>query len=281
MAMKMNKDEQALWTEIERWEDAFFAHETTDLEKSYQNWIDKSFAQLGEEKQQQLLEKVDAVLFQLHAVLQNSRSLDDFRERTLLHAKVFQSDIETIEEMKELSVNELRFLAEQHMAKQRLLALGQGGLAGMGGALLLALDLPALMALQLRSLQQLALTYGYEVKHPLEMMLILKLFHVATLPKAYQEPAWYGLFREIERTDEYTPHFYGSGQQIIASPWTQQLIRQIGKSVVISMLKKKTIQGVPLIGMAFGAGINYRNTRQVLEIGHRFYQKRLLLEKYL
>ncbi len=51
---------------------------------------------------------------------------------------IFDSNLSTIEDLRQLSLEQLDYLAEQLMAKQRLLALGQGGLTGMGGVFLLA-----------------------------------------------------------------------------------------------------------------------------------------------
>ncbi|WP_236611065.1 EcsC family protein [Halalkalibacterium ligniniphilum] len=278
--MKMAKQDERLWTEIEMWEERFFDHEATDLERTYQRWLEQTFAALGETTQQTVLEKIDTVMFHMLAAMQNSRSIEELSRRILNHGKVFDVQIETLNDMKNLRIEQLHFIAEQQMAKQRLLSFGQGGLTGMGGAFLLAVDVPSMVAINLRSIQQLALTYGYELKQPYEMMLILKLFHVATVPKAYQADNWDKLIEGVKGENVDDPFYYGSSEVIFEREWVQQLLRQIAKGFVISMLRKKMIQGVPLVGMVFGARMNYQFSQQVINIAHRFYQKRHLLEKY-
>ncbi|PAM96143.1 ABC transporter substrate-binding protein, partial [Flavobacterium sp. IR1] len=154
----------------------------------------------------------------------------------------------------------------------------QGGLTGMGGMFLLAADLPAVIAINLRSIQQIATIYGYDLKRPVEMVIALKLLHLSTLPKAFQAHEWDRLWQDLDQhhTDDI---FYAGSEEIVEPEWLGQFIRQLAKSFVITMLRKKVFQGLPLVGMAFGAGINYRLSQQVIELSHKFYQKRLLAER--
>ncbi|MFC0557936.1 EcsC family protein [Halalkalibacter alkalisediminis] len=265
------------WNEIKEWEETFFSYDTTDLAGTYNKWNERLFQQLGNNRKQKWLEKMDACLIHLHAWLQNSRSYEETKKRVISHARIFDSHITSIEELQSLPLEQLDYLAEQLMAKQRLLALGQGGLTGMGGTFLLLADLPALAVIQLRSLQHLALVYGYDVRRPIEMVNMLKLFYVATVPKSYQAAEWDKLVQEVEQQD--LDHvFYQGDDAIFQESSLEQLTNQLAKSFVITMLRKKMIQGVPIVGMAVGAGMNYRFSQQVIEIGQRFYQKRRLLE---
>ncbi|WP_088103822.1 EcsC family protein [Halalkalibacter urbisdiaboli] len=264
--------------QIEHWEDQFFYHEATDAEFTYLKWADWVFSKLSPSKQERVLTQLESMIIHIQAWMQNSKSHEETRNRILRHARVFNPDIETIADLQVLTLEQQEFMAEQLMAKQRLLALGQGGLSGMGGAFLFAMDLPAVVAINIRSIQQLALVYGYDLNQPVEMIFALKLFHVATLPKAFQAEAWEQLFEEVDM-HEHNDMFYQGKDDIIEVEWLQRVVRQVGKNVVIAMLRKKLIQGVPLIGMAFGATMNYRFSQQVIEVAHMFYQKRLILEK--
>lgn len=61
--------------------------------------------------------------------------------------------------------------------------------------------------------------------------------------------------------------------------WLEQPLRQILKAVTILLLKNKTVQGIPFISMAIGAGVNYQLTRKVTDFAHKYYQIRYLMEK--
>jgi hypothetical protein len=266
------------WNEIKEWEDAFFISDSTDIISAYSRLMERAFDQLGQKRKQKCLAMMDTCLLHLQAWLQHTRSYEETKRRVISHARIFDPNIGTIDDLQSLPLEQLDYLAEQLMAKQRLLALGQGGLTGMGGAFLLLSDLPALAVIQLRSLQHLALVYGYDVRRPIELMNMLKLFHVATIPKSYQAEEWDKLIREVEDQDrDYI--FYQGDDSIVGDSIFEQLIQQLVKSFVITMLRKKVIQGVPLFGMAVGAGMNYRFSQQVIDIGQHFYQKRRLLEE--
>ncbi|KHF39299.1 EcsC family protein [Halalkalibacter okhensis] len=264
--------------EINEWEESFFSFEEADVKTTYSRWSEQVFDQLGEKRKQKWLTAIDTCLLHLQAWLHHSRSYEETKRRVISHARTFDPAISSIDDLQNLPLEQLDYLADQLMAKQRLLALGQGGLSGMGGAFLLLSDLPALAVIQLRSLQHLALVYGYDVRRPVELMNLLKLFYVATIPKSYQANEWDKLINEVEEQDR--DHvFYSGDDAIMQDAIFEQLTKQLVKAFVITMFKKKLIQGVPLVGMAVGAGMNYRFSQQVIEVGQHFYQKRRLLEE--
>ncbi|NEU29897.1 EcsC family protein [bacterium LRH843] len=263
--------------ELIKWENEYFGQETADVKKMYHLYVQRLFDKVGDARKQKWLKKIDDCLFHLQAWLQHSQSNEDTRRRVIQYARTFDPDIDAVSDLRSLPLEQIDYLAEQLMAKQRLLAFGQGGLSGMGGAFLLAVDLPLIAFIQLQSLQQLALAYGYDSRRPVEMMYMLKLFHVATMPRSFQANEWDRLFAEINDQDDEV--FYEGEESIFQAEWLDQLLKQLAKSFVITMLRKKMIQGVPLLGMAVGAGMNYRFSAQVIEIGQHFYQKRRLLEQ--
>ncbi|MDT8859393.1 EcsC family protein [Alkalihalobacillus sp. MEB130] len=264
--------------ELNEWEETFFSYESTDFKTTYSKWTEQLVDQLGEKRKQKWLSVMDACLLHLQAWLQHTRSYDETKRRVISHARTFDPTITTIDDLQNLPLEQLDYLAEQLMAKQRLIALGQGGLTGMGGAFLLLSDLPALAVIQLRSLQHLALVYGYDVRRPVELINMLKLFYVATIPKSHQAREWDKLIAEVEEQDREHV-FYSGDDAILQDSIFEQLLKQLAKSFVLTMLRKKMIQGVPLVGMAVGAGMNYRFSQQVIDVGQHFYQKRRLMEE--
>ena len=84
----------------------------------------------------------------------------------------------------------------QQIARHRLYSFAQGGLAGTGGTLLLGTDIPAMAVINLRVVQLIAMTYGFEVNTPYEMMSSLRVFHTATLPARLQKEGWSILMNE-------------------------------------------------------------------------------------
>ncbi|WP_026671622.1 EcsC family protein [Alkalihalobacterium bogoriense] len=274
----LTEREEKLFLEIQEWEEMYFKYETSDIKYTYQKWLKTGMDQLGTKRQQKMLATIDSFLFHLQAMIQHSQYQEEANQRLITQAKVFNPSIETIEDIQSLSLEQMNYIAEQQMAKQRLVSFGQGGVSGFGGIILLGLDVPAMLIINMRAIQLIALSYGYNVKKPFEMIAALKLFHMATLPKEMQARAWDELWAEMGNgsTDEL---FYEGNEEITDISWIQQPVSQVVKASVIMLLRKKLIQGIPLFGMAVGATVNYSFSRKITEVAQKFYQKRQLLER--
>lgn len=276
--MQWTKRDQKIWTDIQVWEQQYFQHQSSELVFTYEKWLDAAFSKLGEPVQEKILNTIDTLLFHLHALIQNSQFQLETKQRLLNEARLFDDSIEDVSDLRRLSIDQLRYIATQQIARQRLLSFAQGGLTGTGGWFLIGIDFPAVIMMNLRAVQLIAMNYGYEVALPGEMMTALKVFHAASLPKRLRYEAWHDLEEEVYM-EKYDPYFYEDETILVDSLWFEQTLKQLVKSVVIQLLRKKVVQGIPLLGMAFGAGMNYQFSRQVTEFAHHFYQKRHLHEK--
>ncbi|MBN8208612.1 EcsC family protein [Bacillus sp. NTK071] len=275
--MAWTEREQKKLNAIKQWEQEHFAQNATDIERTFQKWYDYKINQLEPATKNRVYSVIDSALFHMHSFIQNSQSQVDASHRLLTEARLFNPEIEKIQDMQKLTIDQLSYIADQQIARQRMVSFAQGGLAGTGSLLLLGLDLPAVLAINLRTVQLIAMTYGYPVNYPSEMMIALKVFHMATLPKGMQEKAWVSLEEELDYEQAH-PYFYEGPEEIADAKWIQGPMKQIVKGTVLMMLRKKIIQGIPLFGIAIGAGVNYRFTRSVSETAHHFYQKRFLSE---
>ena len=89
------------------------------------------------ETKEQFFSKLDHWLFHLHGLIQSSQIQIDARERILASARLFNEDIMTITDVKQLSIDQLNYIANQQMVKHRLYSFTQGGISGLGGVVLL------------------------------------------------------------------------------------------------------------------------------------------------
>lgn len=270
--------EEAVLDEILTWEERLHQYETTDLAVLYDKWIESAFSLLPEQTREQFFSKLDTWLFHLHAIVQNSEIQMNAKQRILTSARVFNEDISEVQQLKGLTIDQLNYIANQQISKHRIYSFAQGGLTGSGGVLLFG-DLPAMTIINVRVVQLIATTYGYDGNTPLETMLALKVFHAGMLPKRMQSLAWANLLEEIKtKEDDY---FYLGDEELTDLTWMEQPLKQILKLMAISIFNKKQIQGIPFISMAIGAGTNYQMTRRVSEFAQKFYQYRYLYEKQL
>ncbi|TKH10586.1 EcsC family protein [Peribacillus simplex] len=275
--MEFTNREMKIWNEISEWQEKLYQYEPTDLAALYDKWLEQGFALLPENVQQQFFEKLDTWLFHLHAMVQSSQVQIDARERILASARVFNEEIETLSDLNHLSIDQLNYIANQHIAKHRLYSFAQGGMSGSGGLLLLGSDIPAMTVINVRIVQLIAMSYGVEVNTPFEMMLALKVFNAGAMPKRLQGIAWEELIREVQTAED--DYFYLGIEELTNPTWMEQPLKQLLKALSITVFRRKLVRGIPFISMAIGAGSNYQMTRSVSEFAQKFYQYRYLLEK--
>ncbi|WP_423799304.1 EcsC family protein [Neobacillus sp. SAB-20_R2A] len=275
--MPLTDQERKKLAEIRQWEKNLLSYEANDFQLTYEKYLERSFSIMPENLQRQFFSGLDSWLFHLHGIIQGSQLQMDAKDRIITSARIFNKDTEKIEDLRQLNFDQLQYIAEQQIAKHRLYSFIQGGLAGTGGKLLLGTDIPAIAVINLRVVQLIAMSYGFEVNTPYELMTSLKVFHTATLPPRMKKDGWATLMAELEQNEN--PYFYEGTEEIIDITWLEQPLQQLFKAVVITLFRKKLVQGVPLISMAIGAGANYQLTRKVTELAQKYYQLRYLKEK--
>lgn len=275
--MPLTERENTIYQGILEWQEQLYQYDANDFELTFDKYLERSFSLLPEDVQSQFYSLLDNWLFHLHSFIQGSQIQQDAKERILSSGRIFQSSITKIEEMKNLSIDQLQYIAEQQISRHRLYSFVQGGLSGTGGTALLASDLPAMAVINLRVVQLMSMTYGNEVNSPYEMMTSLKVFHGSTLPTRMQKLAWEELWRDFE--DANGEYFYEGKEEVTDISWMEQPIKQLFKAMAIKMLKRKTLGKLPFISMAIGAGANYQLTRKVTDFAHKYYQMRYLHEK--
>ncbi|WP_408007192.1 EcsC family protein [Pseudalkalibacillus sp. A8] len=276
--MEWSQNEKQVWSSIEKWEQEYFTYVPTDFNRAYEKTFEDVFSRISSRIRGKALQTIDNLLFHLHSIILNSQFQQDTKQRVLLSAQSMNKDVEVWEDVQDCRIEQLRYIAQHQVAKHRLLSFAQGGLSGAGGILFLGIDIPASIAAHLRSIQVLSLSYGYSINQPYETMLSLKLFHAATLPKQHQHEAWEQLMSEV-LDQEINPYFFESDELVADSQWMRHLVSLVGKGMVLFMLRKRLIQGIPLMGMVYGATANYQLSRQITDFANQFYQKRWLLEK--
>ncbi|KHE72922.1 ABC transporter substrate-binding protein [Halobacillus sp. BBL2006] len=271
--MVLSKERVAM--EVDSWLAQYRNYQPNDFEMIYDDWIQQSFYNVDPGIKEKFFSKLDDWFFHTHAFLQGTSFQNEARGRILTVGRVLAENIENITDMRrELTVDQLTYIAEQQIARGRLYSFAQGGLTGTGGWLLLGLDYPLMMVMNIRAVQLVGLTFGHEMNHPYEMMISLKVFHAATLPKRLQGAAWKDLMNEVNNKNH--PYIFEGDDRLTNESWVEQPLKQAFKSLFILMFRKKMFQGLPFISIAIGAYSNYHLTRQVTDFALRFYQYRHL-----
>ncbi|MGA9175112.1 MAG: EcsC family protein, partial [Thermoactinomyces sp.] len=131
----------------------------------------------------------------------------------------------------------------------------------------LAIDIPVLLGLSLKVLQEMALAYGYNPNEKRERIFIVKCLQFASADYVGKQSVIQYLtrFQEGEIQRESISELQG---------W-REVITTYGENFGW----KKLFQLIPVIGIIFGAILNRSTVDEVAEAGMMLYRKRRILEK--
>mgnify|MGYP006287192525 CR=1 FL=1 len=257
--MRLSDTEQAVRREIEDWQhaDASVVSQAMDWAMRPVDWaVDRVVSP----------ETVDRFAERIHQFLSTLSDASEwtFDDEDLLEAARERGlPADTIPDLRTQSIDDLDGLARSRFRQNTILAALEGGGTGLGGAALIAADIPLLFTINLRLIQQIGASYGFPMRGPQFRPLVLSIFNVAASGghKARNEA-----LREVSVAAaafanelEYKGRVSGTFRD-----QNRHLPREIAKALV----ERKLGQTVPLAGAAVGAGVNYWFTSQTAEAAY-------------
>ncbi|MDF2668085.1 MAG: hypothetical protein K0R67_391 [Paenibacillus sp.] len=177
------------------------------------------------------------------------------------------SDSLTIDKAGQLPLEVMDRVADDLTGTRSKMAAVQGATTGFGGIFTLAIDIPALLGLSLKVLQEIAVCYGYDPKEKRERVFVVKCLQFASSDIV-------GKRAVLEELAEFTEE---RGQNQVISQL--QGWREVVTSYRDNFGWKKLFQLVPIAGMIFGAFINKGTLQDVAEAGKMLYRKRRIVER--
>lgn len=182
---------------------------------------------------------------------------------------------EELEEKAELNLSQIAELplakmdqVSEELKKSRAKAATiQGATTGFGGIFTLAIDIPMILGLSLKTLQEIAIAYGYDPKQKEERVFIVKCLQFVSADIVGKR----AILQELS-------DYYGSENR------TQMVSQLQGwREVVVTYTDqfgwKKLFQLIPIAGMFIGAFMNKSMMQDVAEAGIMLYRKRRILER--
>ncbi|WP_175615933.1 EcsC family protein [Piscibacillus halophilus] len=266
--------EERIRRTIEKWETDLESYHMNDFERVYEVWLNQMFSKVPKHYQDKIFEWADQWFLYSYTFLQGTSSQIAARERILQTARSFDDEIEEISDLRRLSIEQLTYLADQQLAKSRVYSFTQGGITGTGGWLFLGIDFPLILTLNLRSVQMIGSSFGYDLNNPVEMLLALKVLHGGMMPQRFKYGTWLELKEELNSLDSIMEQ----DDWILDQNWFEQPVNQLFKTLAIVMFRRKLVQGVPLLSVGIGAISNYKLAKNVTSFAKTFYQYRHLNE---
>ncbi|OPA75284.1 hypothetical protein BVG16_22060 [Paenibacillus selenitireducens] len=163
-------------------------------------------------------------------------------------------------------------VSEDLASSRSKFATVQGATTGFGGIFTLAVDIPAVLGLALKVIQEIGLCYGYDPNLKEERVFTVKVMQFASSDIV-------GKRAILDELNTYVMAGQASGQ---GEDTTVSRIQ--GWHEVITLYRdnwgwKKLFQMVPIAGMIFGAYINRGMLLDVAEAARMLYRKRRILTR--
>lgn len=177
-------------------------------------------------------------------------------------------EIQAISDIGKIPLKDMISMSEKLQKERVKLATVQGASTGFGGLFTLAIDIPVILGMALKTLQEIAIIHGYDPNDKQERIFIVKCLQFASSDIVGKE----AILNEISSKHENKNA-------------SEDMISQLkGWQEVFFTYRdnfgwKKLFQMVPIAGMIFGAYANKGMIQDVSEAGTMLYRKRRIYEK--
>ncbi|MFD1776913.1 EcsC family protein [Paenibacillus rhizophilus] len=163
--------------------------------------------------------------------------------------------------------------AARRLSKSRSnFATAQGATTGFGGVFTLAADIPAILGLSLKVIQEIGLCYGYNPLEKEERIFAVKVMQLASADTVGKRAILEELDLELGSDGRI-----GGGEGAAVSKI--QGWREVIAAYRDNWSSKKLLQTIPVAGMFFGAYTNREMLKAVAEAAMMLYRKRRILTR--
>ncbi|WP_419960853.1 EcsC family protein [Psychrobacillus sp. BM2] len=177
--------------------------------------------------------------------------------------------IENMEDVNGLSISTMDKAVEGITKNRKNIATVQGAGTGIGGIFTLSIDIPFLLGLQLKTLQDIAICYGYDPNDKKERLFIIKCLQFISSDIVGKQV----ILSQLSKFDQQDE---GTKREVLSEI---QGWREVVLSYRDQFGWKKLFQMVPIAGLVFGAFINRSAINDIAEAGMMLYRKRRIVER--
>ncbi|WP_057914743.1 EcsC family protein [Peribacillus muralis] len=186
-----------------------------------------------------------------------------------LQAKSPEVNIKVLDDVSSVPLHVMDSVSQDIKNSGSKLATVQGATTGIGGIFTLAIDIPLLLGMSIKTLQDIAITYGFDPRDRQERIFIVKCLQFTT-SDVVGKKALLNELTKMGRTEEDSKREIASELQ----GW-----REVVYTYRDQFGWKKLLQMVPVAGIIFGALSNRTMIADIADTGIMLYKKRRILER--
>jgi hypothetical protein len=250
--------------EIEKWEDdqkgLFFWEKIGRIPFKLLDKLTPAFVQ----------KKIGVMLDELGSFIQSGGKYLTQKNGILKKVQLLVPDetVNTINDVKKVPLKVMNLVSGDLRTNRGNVATVQGATTGFGGIFTLAADIPVLLGLSLKTLQEIAIAYGYDPEDKEERIFIVKCLQFASADIVGKQ----AILNELSG-------YYNRSMEPAEMMSKLQGWREVVYTYRDHFGLKKLLQMVPVAGMLFGAYTNRSMVKDIAETGIMLYQKRRILER--
>jgi EcsC protein family len=212
------------------------------------------------------------------------RGADWLARQTLFEERIFRdAGVKNIDDLRALNLRQLDALGESFHGWAIGYAVVQGGATGAAGLTGIAVDIPLLLTLTLRTVRGVGACYGYVSDDESEQHFVRGIIAAAGANSVAEKTAALLFLRELQVTllrQTFKSMAAKAAEQIVGKEAAIVALRNLARQLGVNLTKRKMLQGIPLIGSAVGALTNYTFIDDVAIAARRSYQQRWLGDRY-
>ncbi|MGR3179184.1 MAG: EcsC family protein [Candidatus Anammoxibacter sp.] len=163
------------------------------------------------------------------------------------------------------------------------MATAEGGGTGFFGIIGIAVDIPAIVTLAMRTIHKTGLCYGYESIDENDNQFILAILAASGANSVTEKTAALTTLRSIEVTvakQTWKALAEKAANQQISKEGAIMAIKNLAKQIGINITKRKALQAIPVIGALVGASVNGWYIKDVGWAARRAFQERWLIDNH-
>lgn len=175
-----------------------------------------------------------------------------------------QAGVRAIEEICDLPMEQSDALARRVKTRGMALAASSGAATGVGGAALIAADIPALLTVCLRTIHQTAMAYGYSLHGEAGRALAIGLFALATSNTAAEKQAAIAALSQTTPGAPLPSLAEAAWREGVERLSERELTKQalayslhnLATQLGVNLAKRKAAAAVPVLGAVIGGSVN-------------------------
>ncbi|GLC88115.1 EcsC family protein [Lysinibacillus piscis] len=177
-------------------------------------------------------------------------------------------NIFAITDIGQMPLEDMVTLSNKLQNERVKLATVQGASTGIGGIFTLAIDIPFILGMALKTLQEIAIIHGYDPNDKMERIFIVKCLQFTSADIVGKE----AILKELSAMHETNR----ASENMIAQ---LQGWKEVFYTYRDHFGWKKLFQMIPVAGIIFGAFANKGMIQDIAETGIMLYRKRRIYEK--